>query len=182
MTQGSSTSLVGNVTLFLDTRLSLILSSEHAPERSPNAHFCLPSAAGNLAEYLGVIAGCFARGGAGRGFLLVYVRGLMSGVQRKNVEVMALDQKEVPRTLQRLLDSIAWDHAMLRDQCQHVVAPVNTHPEAIGRFDETGTTKSGARTAGMRPTARPTPPDAIPAPQNPTEKTPPRTHKTRHRS
>ena len=104
---------------------------------------------GMLGKFLSRFAGCFARG-AGRDLLLVYVRGLMSGVQRKNVEAMALDQKVAPRTLQRLLDSIAWDHAMLRDQCQQIVATEHVHPEAIDCIDETGTTKSGAKTAGVK--------------------------------
>ena len=102
-----------------------------------------------LGKFLSRFAGCFARS-AGRALLLVYVRGLMSGVQRKNVEAMALDQKMAPRTPQRLLDSIAWDHAMLRDQCQQIVAAQHAHPEAIGCIDETGTTKSGAQTAGVK--------------------------------
>lgn len=102
-----------------------------------------------LGKFLSRFAGCFARS-AGRDLLLVYVRGLMSGVQRKNVEAMALDQKVAPRTLQRLLDSIVWDQAMLRNQCQQIVAVEHADPEAIGCIDETGTTKSGAQTAGVK--------------------------------
>jgi SRSO17 transposase len=102
-----------------------------------------------LGKFLSRFDHCFARA-AGRDLLLVYVRGLMSSVQRKNVEAMALDQKVAPRTLQRLLESIAWVHAMLRDQCQQIVATEHTHPEAIGCIDETGTTKSGTQTAGVK--------------------------------
>jgi len=92
---------------------------------------------------------CFARP-AGRTLLLAYVQGLMSVVQRKNVEAMALDQNIAPRTLQRLLDSIAWDHDQVRDLCQQIVANEHAHPEAIGCIDETGTVKSGPHTAGVK--------------------------------
>lgn len=102
-----------------------------------------------LGQFLAGFACCFARP-AGRALLLVYVRGLLSDVQRKNVEAMALDQKVAPRTLQRFLESIAWDEQLLRDRCQQLVASEHAHPEAIGCIDETGTTKSGKETAGVK--------------------------------
>jgi SRSO17 transposase len=82
--------------------------------------------------------------------LNVYVRGLLSDVQRKNVEAIALDQKIAPRTLQRFLESIVWDEQMLRDRCQQIVATEHAHSDAIGCIDETGTTKSGKATAGVK--------------------------------
>ncbi len=102
-----------------------------------------------LGQFLQIFADCFARS-EGRRLLLVYVRGLLSDVQRKNVEAMALDQKIPPRTLQRFLSNIVWDHEMLRDQCQKLVATEHAHPEAIGTIDETGTTKSGNHTCGVK--------------------------------
>ena len=44
-----------------------------------------------LAQFLAGFAHCFARP-AGRALLHVYVRGLLSDVQRKNAEAIALDQ------------------------------------------------------------------------------------------
>jgi SRSO17 transposase len=73
--------------------------------------------------------------------LLVYVRGLLSDVPRKNVEAIALDQNVAPRTLQRFLESIVWDEEKLRDRCQQIVATDHASPEAIGCIDETGTAK-----------------------------------------
>jgi SRSO17 transposase len=102
-----------------------------------------------LGQFLARFACCFARP-AGRALLLVYVRGLLSDVQRKNAEAIALDQKVVPRTLQRFLESIAWDEQLLRDRCQQIVAAEHAHPDAIGCIDETGTTKSGKETAGVK--------------------------------
>ena len=102
-----------------------------------------------LAQFLACFADCFTRG-AGRALLHVYVRGLLSDVQRKNMEAMALDQNVAPRTLQRFLESIVWDEQMLRDRCQQIVATQHASAEAIGCIDETGTTKSGHQTAGVK--------------------------------
>ena len=100
-----------------------------------------------LAQFLAGFACCFARP-AGRALLHVYVLGLLSDVQRKNVEAIALDQNVAPRTLQRFLESIVWDEQLLRDRCQQMVAAEHAHPDAIGCIDETGMAKSGNETAG----------------------------------
>jgi len=102
-----------------------------------------------LAQFLGLFADCFRRA-AGRRLLAVYVRGLLGGVQRKNVEAIALQQQVAPRTLQRFLESIRWDEARLRDRCQQLVASEHADPEAMGVIDETGTVKSGRETAGVK--------------------------------
>jgi SRSO17 transposase len=96
-----------------------------------------------LAQFLACFADCFARP-AGRELLKVYVRGLLSGVQRKNTEAIALDQGVAPRTLQRFLESIEWQERKLRDRCQQMVADEHASPEAIGCIDETGSAKSGS--------------------------------------
>ena len=79
-----------------------------------------------------------------------YVQGLLSDVGRKNVEAIALEQDVPPRTLQRLLESIAWDEQAVRDRCQQLVAREHAHSEAIGTIDETGTAKSGNQTCGVK--------------------------------
>jgi len=102
-----------------------------------------------LAQFLAGFACCFARC-QGRVLLAVYVRGLLSNVQRKNAEAIALDQSVAPRTLQRFLESIVWDEQKLRNRCQHIIATEHASPEAIGAIDETGTAKSGKQTAGVK--------------------------------
>lgn len=102
-----------------------------------------------LAQFLAGFACCFARS-QGRSLLAVYVRGLLSDVQRKNAEAIALDQDVAPRTLQRFLECIVWDEQKLRDRCQQIVASEHASPEAIGCIDETGTAKSGNQTAGVK--------------------------------
>jgi len=102
-----------------------------------------------LAQFLLRFADCFARP-AGRSLMARYVTGLLSDVQRKNVEAIALDQNVAPRTLQRFLESIAWDDAALRQRCQTIIAMQHAHPNAIGSIDETGTAKSGNHTCGVK--------------------------------
>jgi SRSO17 transposase len=91
---------------------------------------------------------CFRRG-EGRGWLQVYVQGLLSGLGRKTVEAIALQFGAAPRTLQRFLESIKWDEEKLRDRCQQLVASEHAHPEAIGAVDESGVAKSGRHTVGV---------------------------------
>lgn len=102
-----------------------------------------------LGQFLLRFADCFARP-EGRALMLTYVKGLLSSVSRKNVEAIALEQNVAPRTLQRLLESIVWDHDQVRDRCQQIVATEHAHPDAIGCIDETGMTKSGSETAGVK--------------------------------
>ncbi len=102
-----------------------------------------------LAHFLALFADCFSRP-AGRTLMATYVKGLLSEVQRKNVEAMALAQNVAPRTLQRLLESIAWDEQAVRDRCQQIIAAEHAHPNAIGTVDETGTAKSGNHTCGVK--------------------------------
>ena len=100
-----------------------------------------------LAKFLALFVACF-RGRPGFALLQVYVQGLLSNVQRKNIEAIALEFDQAPRTLQRFVESIKWDETRLRDQCQQLVAREHAHPEAIGCLDESGTAKSGVHTVG----------------------------------
>ena len=100
-----------------------------------------------LARFLALFGMCF-RSKSGRALLAVYVKGLLSNVQRKNVEAIALELGRAPRTLQRFVESIKWDEERVRDTCQQLVAQEHAHPEAIGCLDESGTHKSGTQTVG----------------------------------
>ena len=86
-----------------------------------------------LGQFLSLFADCFRRP-AGRLLLAVYVRGLLSNVQRKNVEALALAQVVAVRTLQRFLESIRWDEERLRDRVDKAIerlsAVLDAHPEA----------------------------------------------------
>jgi SRSO17 transposase len=100
-----------------------------------------------LAKFLILFVTCF-RSRPGFALLRIYVQGLLSNVPRKNVEAMALEFGTPPRTLQRFLESIKWNEAGVRDQCQQLIARQHVHQEAIGCVDESGTAKSGGHTVG----------------------------------
>ena len=74
---------------------------------------------------------------------------MLSNLQRKNVEAIALENGVAPRTLQRFLESIKWDQDKLIEKCQQLVAKEFADPEAVGVIDETGTAKSGNETVGV---------------------------------
>ena len=100
-----------------------------------------------LAKFLALFAVCF-RSRAGFALLGIYVQGLLSSLQRKNIEAIALEFGKAPRTLQRFVESIKWDDTGVRDDCQQLVAREHAHPEAIGCLDESGTAKSSDQTVG----------------------------------
>ena len=100
-----------------------------------------------LVKFLLLFVGRF-RSRPGFVLLQIYVQGLLSNVQRKNIEAMALELGTAPRTLQRFVESIKWDETGVRDDCQRLVAREHAHPEAVGCIDESGTAKSGSHTAG----------------------------------
>ena len=100
-----------------------------------------------LAKFLRLFVGRF-RSRPGFALLAIYVQGLLSNLQRKNIEAMALELGTAPRTLQRFVESIKWDETGVRDDCQQLVAREHAHAEAIGCLDESGTAKSGSHTAG----------------------------------
>jgi hypothetical protein len=79
--------------------------------------------------------------------LQVYVQGLLSNVQRKNIEAMALELGTAPRTLQRFVESIKWEEKGVRDDSQPLVAREHAHAATIGGLDESGTAKSGSQPA-----------------------------------
>lgn len=101
-----------------------------------------------LAQFLALFVACF-RSQPGRALFKVYVQGLLSDEQRKNVEAIALRFGKAPRTLQRFLESVQWDEEKLRDQCQRLIAQEHAHAEAIGCLDEQGTIKCGRDTVGV---------------------------------
>lgn len=100
-----------------------------------------------LTSFLALFVCCF-RSRPGFALLRVYVQGLLSDLQRKNVEAIALEFGKPPRTLQRFVESIKWDEVGVRDACQRLVAREHAHEQAIGCLDESGTAKSGGHTVG----------------------------------
>lgn len=102
-----------------------------------------------LGQFLNLFACCF-HGVKGRRLLAVYIRGLLSDLQRKNVEAIALKQNVRPRTLQRFLESIKWDYNRLMQRCRQLIVEQAGQASAIGVIDETGIAKSGRHTTGVK--------------------------------
>jgi SRSO17 transposase len=102
-----------------------------------------------LAEFLGEFADCFGRCEP-RAHLSHYVRGQLSGLQRKSVEPIAIFNNVAPRTLQEFLNTDVWDHARARDRVQQIVARDHEDPKAIGIIDDSGHPKSGKKTPGVQ--------------------------------
>ena len=102
-----------------------------------------------LGQFLALFADYFGSV-KGQRLLAAYVHGLLSEIGRKNVETIALKQGIAPRTLQRFLESIKWDHDAVLRRCRQIIADEQADPEAIGVIDETGTAKSGSHTVGVK--------------------------------
>jgi SRSO17 transposase len=101
-----------------------------------------------LACFLWIFRSQF-RSKAGFALLRIYVQGLMSELQRKNVEAIALEYGKSPRTLQRFLETVKWNETGVRDECQRLIAREHAHAEAFGCIDESGAAKSGTDTVGV---------------------------------
>src|SRR5262245_21019415 len=86
----------------------------------------------------------------------VYCRGLLSDLDRKTCEPVALAAGVAVRTLQEFLRDHRWSFPQVRDQLQrHVAAAVADLPAddlgCVGLHDETGTVKDGRHTPGVQP-------------------------------
>src|SRR5260370_8265480 len=82
-----------------------------------------------LAEFLDEFADCFGRPEPPQ-HLSHYVRGQLSGLQRKSVEPIALFNNVAPRTLQEFLSSDAGDHPRARVPVQQILPPPHHSPTA----------------------------------------------------
>jgi SRSO17 transposase len=87
--------------------------------------------------------------------LNIYCRGLLSDLERKTCEPIALASGSAVRTLQEFLKDHRWSFAQARDTLQrHVAATLPDQPDddlgTIGLIDETGTKKKGTKTPGVQ--------------------------------
>ena len=77
--------------------------------------------------YRALFAGCFRRR-AGFALLGVRVPRLLPHVQRHNIETIALEFDEPPRTLQRFRASIKWDQNRVGDTCRQLMTALAREP------------------------------------------------------
>jgi SRSO17 transposase len=88
----------------------------------------------------------------------VYCRGLLTGLDRKSAEPIALFEDVPPRTLQQFLKDHHWSFQHTRDVLQHDVldtidawpAPAADDLGTIGLVDETSVVKKGTKTPGVQ--------------------------------
>jgi SRSO17 transposase len=103
----------------------------------------------NLNRFLKQFDGCFGRRTVRR-YLGMYVEGQLGPLQRKSIEPMADAAGEPPRNLQQFFSLFRWDHALMRDLVQRLVAQKHAVAHSIGIFDETTFVKKGDKTAGVQ--------------------------------
>jgi SRSO17 transposase len=85
----------------------------------------------------------------------LYCRGLLSDLDRKSAEPIALAAGLPARTLQEFLKDHQWSFAQVRDQLQqHVAGQLADRPADevgnLGLVDETGQVKKGTKTPGVQ--------------------------------
>jgi SRSO17 transposase len=102
-----------------------------------------------ILEFLRHFDDCFVNERT-RSHLRVYVQGQLSNLPRKSVEPIAMAADIAPKTLQQFLSLAKWDHLLMRDRLQHMVASRHHGPRVIGIFDETGCPKKGHKTPGVQ--------------------------------
>jgi SRSO17 transposase len=79
-----------------------------------------------------------------------YTLGLMSDLQRKSIEPIALASGVAVRTLQEFLSSMPWDHGAVQRLLVRQVAARHGSPMAVGVIDESGHAKQGSQTPGVK--------------------------------
>lgn len=109
-------------------------------------------------EYLRCFRSCFVTSNT-FGHLGTYCRGLLSDLDRKSVEPIALAAGSAVRTLQEFLTHHVWDHDALlarlqrRIVAEHLPAPGSRSDDdlgVIGLIDETSVPKKGDKTPGVQ--------------------------------
>lgn len=127
------------------------LNSFPPPELSlteEDLHTLLPQ----LQQFLLLFRDGFARSEA-RGHLFSYLTGLLSPLQRKSAELiaLALPDGDLPqaRALQRFLADLYWNDPFLLATFQEHAATLFSHPKGSLIVDESGFQKKGTHSAGV---------------------------------
>ena len=103
-----------------------------------------------LEDLFAVFAGRFSRVEPRRR-AFAYVRGLLSGLERKNGWTLAEQAGDrSPNALQEMLYSPCWDPDAVRDDLREYVVEWLGEPDAVLAADETGFVKKGVRSEGER--------------------------------
>jgi SRSO17 transposase len=84
---------------------------------------------------------------------ILYLQGLLSDVERKNIEAMALKLHgpEKVRALQRFLSQYQWDEEWLRQRHWELSAEALSDPEGVWSIDASEMAKKGSESVGVAP-------------------------------
>jgi SRSO17 transposase len=87
------------------------------------------------------------------GLCRLYVRGLLSGTARKNVEAMALELEspKVVRNLQRFISEYEWDEGRMRDRHWQLSAQSLADEQGVWSIDASEFAKKGKESVGVAP-------------------------------
>src|SRR6266700_3347211 len=122
-------------------------SQESALSSSPSPEAVWSAAFAEVGERIGPV---FARSET-RERAQVYLRGLLSPVERKNGWQLAEEAGEAtPYAMQYLLDRARWESDEVRDQLQAYVREMIGDPDGIYVLDETGFLKKGKKSVGVQ--------------------------------
>ena len=122
-------------------------SQESALSSSPSPEAVWSAAFAEVGERIGPV---FARSET-RERAQVYLRGLLSPVERKNGWQLAEEAGEAtPYAMQYLLDRARWQSERLRDIVRGYVCEQLGDPEAVLVIDETGFVKKGTKSVGVQ--------------------------------
>lgn len=126
------------------------LSQATIPQQTKTTPTDVAGWAHSLARLHARIAARFARAEP-RHRALLYLQGIVSGIERKNGWQLAEQAREAtPYGMQRLLSQAIWDADGVRDDLRDFVLSHLGDQEAIVVLDETSFPKRGRKSAGVK--------------------------------
>ena len=143
-----------NPTLTKRMRMKKILTSWE-PKLPPQCKLSvadLETVVGELAEFSALFRPTFGRSEPAA-LLELYLQGLLSDAERKNVEAIALklDGPERVRNLQRFLSDYQWDEPWLRIRHWELCAQALSDPQGVWSLDASEFAKKGTASVGVAP-------------------------------
>jgi len=143
-----------NQSLTKRMRMNKILAS-WKPKLPPKCELSvedLETVVGELDELSALFGPTFGRSEPAALFEL-YLQGLLSDVERKNVEAIALklDGPERVRNLQRFMSDYQWDEPWMRKRHWELCAETLSDPQGVWSIDASEFPKKGAASVGVAP-------------------------------
>ncbi len=143
-----------NQSLTKRMRMNKILTS-WKPKLPPKCELSvedLETVVGELDEFSALFGPTFGRSEPAALFAL-YLQGLLSDAERKNVEAIALklDGPKRVRNLQRFMSDYQWDEPWMRKRHWELCAQALSDPQGVWSIDASEIPKKGAHSVGVAP-------------------------------